>query len=506
MRSKPAHILLTAVALTFWALCSPAASAQNFYVATTGSDATGNGSVSNPWGTIGHAVTSVPDGSTVLVRQGTYTGRVRLAGSFAQGVTIRSEVPYKAALRHNAQVITIFSGHGITVEGFDIAHSGTGASPLVFQIDGQGDNSVSRITVRNNILHDSFNNDILKINNAAKDVLVEGNIFYNQTGSDEHIDINSVENVTVQDNVFFNDFAGSGRTNANTTSSYIVIKDSNDASDLYVGTRNVTVRRNVFLNWEGSSGGNFVLIGEDGKPYREAFDLLIENNLMLGNSPNVMRAAFGVKGSRDITFRNNTVSGNLPSLAFAMRLNREGSNLRNQNIEFYNNIWSDPAGTMGGPGTNDFSDTPTTDTDSFMLKNDLYWNAGAAIPSDPNELVNYTNDAFRILAAPQLNNAAGIALPRWIAASSVFADGSTTIRQAFERLVEQYGKLGALSAALDVADPLNVPSEDILGRARNLDLGPDVGAYELPPSGAAALGSVSASPNPVVGGTRRPAQ
>ena len=58
-------------------------------------------------------------------------------------------------------------------------------------------------------------------------------------------------------NIFFNDFAGSGRSNNNDTSSHIVIKDSN------LGSHNITVRRNVFLNWEGSTGSNFILIGED---------------------------------------------------------------------------------------------------------------------------------------------------------------------------------------------------------------------------------------------------
>jgi hypothetical protein len=377
-------------------------------------------------------------------------------------------------------VITCYDGHGITVEGFDIAHSGAGSAPLVVHIDGGGSNAVSRITIRNNILHDSFNNDILKINNAAKDVLVQSNVFYNQNGSDEHIDINSVENVTVEDNIFFNDFAGSGRTNSNSTSSFVVIKDSNGGDDIYTGSNAIIVRRNVFLNWEGSTGSNFVLVGEDGQPFFEASNVLIENNLMLGNSPNVMRAPFGVKGGRDVTFRNNTISGDTPSLAFAMRLNVEGSNPANQNIRFYNNIWADPTGTMGGPGTNDFSDTPPSQTSSFVLSNNLYWNGASPVPSDGAELINYTNDAARIVYDPRLGSASAIVPPLWLPASGAFADSSVAIRQAFVNLVTRYGRPGAGSPAINVADAANSPSVDILGNSRS---SPDVGACEFQPSG-----------------------
>ena len=182
--------------------------------------------------TISHALLNVPDSSTIWVRPGVYNGQVQLRGQFAQGVFVVSEEPYQAVLRHTGTVVTCFYGQGITLEGFDIAHSGPGAGALVIQIqDLIGEPGVepivSRIVLQNNILHDSYNNDILKINNGAGQVLVQGNIFYNQTGSDEHIDVNSATDVTIQDNIFFNDFAGSGRTNSNDTSSYIVIKDSN---------------------------------------------------------------------------------------------------------------------------------------------------------------------------------------------------------------------------------------------------------------------------------------
>jgi hypothetical protein len=41
----------------------PPSEAATFYVALTGSDTAGSGSSSNPWRTIDHAITHVPDGS-----------------------------------------------------------------------------------------------------------------------------------------------------------------------------------------------------------------------------------------------------------------------------------------------------------------------------------------------------------------------------------------------------------------------------------------------------------
>jgi len=460
---------------------------QTYYVAPNGNDLTGYGSVLKPWATTTHALDSVSDGATILVRPGIYAGQVRLRGTFDTGVTVRSEIPQLARLRHNATVVTCFYVKGITLEGFDIAHSGPGAGPLVIQIQDLrgalgGDDIVSRITLRNNVLHDSYNNDILKINNGAGNILVEGNIFYNQTGSDEHIDVNSVTDVVIQDNIFFNDFAGSGRVNNNDTSSFIVVKDSNGEDDSNLGSRFVTIRRNIFLNWEGSTGANFLLIGEDGQPYHEARDVLVENNLMLGNSDNVMRAAFGVKGGKDIIFRHNTIVGDLPSLAYAMRLNIEGANPPNENIRFFNNIWSDPTGTMGAENPsrpNDFSDTPPGETASFTLSHNLYWNGGQPVPSDSGEIINFTDDSQRVTDDPKLALQTGITVPRWLESSNSFADGSATIRQAFENLVKQYGALTRKSHAINSADPQNTSTEDILGKPRPANNLPDMGAFEF---------------------------
>lgn len=474
------------------AVRQPAVNAQGgtYYVATPGdggSDATGDGSASNPWATITHALDSVPDLSTILVRPGTYTGRVNLRGQFAQGVTVRSEVPYRARLRHDATVVICFYGQGITLEGFDIAHGGPGAGGLVVQVqdllgahngsNGGTDPYVSRITLRDNVLHDSYNNDILKVNNGAGEVLIEGNLFYNQQGSDEHIDVNSVTDVVIQDNVFFNDFAGSGRTDSN-TSSFVVIKDSNGTDDTVLGSERIVVRRNVFAHWEGSSGQGFVRAGEDGTDNYEALDVLVENNLMIGNNAMEIRSPFQMMNVYSVTVRANTVVGDMPAKEFGARIFGYGSGTPpgNDQVHLHNNIWSDPTGTMGDTFNRGDSTTNLT------FDNNLFWNAGNPFPTSSESIIEVTDDANRVVGDPLLGDQAGFVLPRWVPASGQFADGSTTIREVFQRLVRLYGRPGEGSPAIDAADPAYAPSEDILGQARPAGAGPDIGAVEFLPS------------------------
>ncbi len=444
---------------------APSDEGPTFHVSVDGDDDSGDGSEAAPWGSISHGVQSISDGSTLLVGPGTYTGRIRLDAQFVQGIVVRAEPAYQARLRNDETVVTVYEGQGITISGFDIAHDGPGAGALVVHIqdligDSGGDDAVSRITLRNNIIHDSYNNDLLKINNGARDILVERNVFYNQQGSDEHIDINSVGDITVQDNIFFNDFEASGRTNEGETSSFIVIKDSNGNDDSYEGAERIAVRRNVFANYQGNSGANFLLVGEDGNSYHEAVDVLFENNLLVGNSDNEVRAPLGIKGGRDVVFRHNTVVGDMPGAAFAFRFNQEGDNPTNQGISLYNNIWSDPTGSM-----EDFSDTPEGETEDFEIDNNLYYNGGDAIPVG-DDLINRSNDAAGIEGDPKIE-VTEMVMPTWLEAEGRFADGSGDICLAFERLVQSYGVPAGDGAAAGAARPDQAPDTDILGKRRS---------------------------------------
>lgn len=465
----------------------------NYYVATDGNNKTGDGSQTHPWATISHALKHVPAGATVLVQPGTYVGQVELRGVFSPSVTIRSVIPYQARLRDDgrerkfSQVLVCHTCQGMIIEGFDIAHSRSGVGWYVVQIqDRKGDGTGGqRIVLRNNILHDSYNNDIVKVNNGASQITFEGNIFYNQgaTSLDSHIDANSVSDVVIQDNIFFNDYSGSRRKNLNNTGSFIVIKDSNGADDAYIGSENIVIRRNIFLNWQGDPNNTFIVVGEDNVAYFQAHNILVENNLLLGNSAHEIRAPFQMRGVRDITIRHNTIVGDLPAKAFAMRLSRGEKNPRNTNIHFYHNIWSDPTGSMGaGPESgNDFSDTKPEQTESFALFGNLYWNGGNPIPFDERELVNYRDDRSAVIAAPLLSNPDKIIPLHWNSNLGRFANGSSTIRQIFINLVDRFAVLPHDSPAIDKAVSKQTAFEDILGKPRPIGAASDIGAYERQP-------------------------
>ena len=167
-----------------------------------------------------------------------------------------------------------------------------------------------------------------------------------------------------------------------------------------------------------------------------------------------------------------------------MRLNVEGSNPPNENLAFRANLWADPSGTML-----DFTDTPPGESMGITLDRNGYWNGGLAIPSSGSDLVNYTADPNRRVGDPRLPIPAAAVLPRWVPSLGRFGDGSTTIRAAFERLVELFARPGAGSAAIDAGTTATSAADDILGRPRSAS--PDLGCYETTSATDVAAGSRS---------------
>lgn len=473
------YLLMGVVGFQFVSSISMHTAACEFWVAPPplGND-TNSGSRNSPWASIEHAAENIPDsGCVVWFKPGVYSGQNKLEQRFSIPAVFKAEQPYQTVFEHDGSALKINGGKNLVFEGFEFRHSSSSAGLIVIQVQRSSEFWAENITFRNNIIHDSYNNDLLKVYNGSKFVTIENNVFYNQGDNEQHLDINSVTDVVVQDNIFFNDFAGSGRSNSNDNKAFITIKDSNANEDGLVGSERVTIRRNIFLNWEGGIE-TFLKVGNDGEPYFEAKDVLVENNLMIGNSTNQLGSAFGVSGARNVTYRNNTVVGDLPSSAYAFRVTVKQQNPQNENIFFYNNIWSDPTGTMGADlngRPNEFSDGDPAGVSNLILDNNFYWNDGAEIP--PGELVSPTIDDARFVTAnPKINSYYDyFVFPRWNGTS--FISGTKNIREEFVRLVMKYGSLSISSEALGIADPDFSPSEDILGRHRPAN--PSMGAYDI---------------------------
>lgn len=440
-----------------------------------GSDAN-PGTEMQPWATLDHAAATVPDARCMVwFQDGMYTGDNRIKRRFETFTRFVAINPYKAVFQNAGPVVTISGGSRIILDGFVFQHSGPDATPIVVQVYRNEDVWSEHIVFRNNIFRDSYNSDLLKIYNGARFVTVRNNVFYNQGASDQHIDVNSVTDVTIQDNIFFNDFAASGRPLAHDSKHYIVIKDSNENDDGRLGAERITVERNIFLNWEGDPGDTFLQVGNDGKPYFEAIDVNIENNLFLGNSSNPIGSAFGVSGAKNVQFINNTVAGNLPAEAYAARIAIKELNPRNENITLCNNIWSDPTGTMGSitlEEDNGFSEGRLDSTVNLSLDSNLYWNGGQPIP-DGDLLSPLKDDPHAMVADPQLeNDFDGLILPIW--GGTQFLSSNLLVRDEFLRLAQDYGSLAQRSPALRRGNLDCAPGEDIFRFER--DVLPSFGA------------------------------
>ena len=216
------RLRLLAAALSL-VLMPAAARAQgcDYWVAPPPAGNDGNpGTFASPWATLDWAssrvfATNPGGGCTVWFKDGVYTGANSLYERFAAPTWFKAENRYRAVLQSTSRAIQLFGARNMVFEGFELRHSGPGARrPWWSRCSRTAARGCGRRTIvfRDNVFHDSFNNDILKINNGARFVTRGGQrLLQPDAASDEHIDVNSVTDVVIADNVFFNDFAGSGR-------------------------------------------------------------------------------------------------------------------------------------------------------------------------------------------------------------------------------------------------------------------------------------------------------
>ncbi len=466
------------------------ASADTFFVAPTetGGNDSNDGSAQTPWATIDHGLTRIQGGDEIVVRDGIYEGAIYHAGGFSDWITVRAEHPYRAKLTNATAggTVLFLATKGpakIIVEGFLLSN----AHPSYTCPNGREANFVVHIenaqdvVFRNNIVFGNNApgtcNELLKINRGGddqypKNIQIQGNLFYDHAnaGGADMIDSVRPGELDILDNIFF-------ARDAPEAQSFITLKRQIDPSTVAGGitprSPRFKIYRNVFLNYSGKTDQAFIQLGEDGYAEVMISDALIENNLLIGNSPHSMAAPFQLKGVRNITVRANTVVGDLPGSAYGLRIGTEVNNLQVRDIAITNNIWSDASGTMGDRFINTYNDV---DISTIVLDNNQFWNGGNPLPS--TESPPPSADQHRVEADPLLANVpSDILLPVWDEQQHVFPSGNNTIRQELQRLVEAYAAIAETSPAVNAAAPGQMPADDILGRIR--DANPDIGAFEF---------------------------
>src|SRR5690606_9699588 len=135
------------------------------------------GSEEEPWATLQHALESIPEtGCNVEVLPGTYAG-ARIDRHYTGTAVIRSAQPYLAVLEGDTTVLDVQGAFNVAIEGFEVRQVGPESTGVIVNIEEANGVEATWIEVRDNIIHDSFDDDLLKIRDAARHVSISGNVF-----------------------------------------------------------------------------------------------------------------------------------------------------------------------------------------------------------------------------------------------------------------------------------------------------------------------------------------
>ena len=155
------------------------ASAAPKYVSTTGNDSTGDGSVGNPWKTIGKGVSMLTGGGTLIVKNGIYSDKPNFIGNVPSGsqaryTTIVAETPMQVRIQSLTALGVAdnhvnLSGNYITVDGFIFDMAGT-TNPAFTGIVSGNFNTISRSIFKRGGDIDAFGG-LLEI--TGSDTLIE---------------------------------------------------------------------------------------------------------------------------------------------------------------------------------------------------------------------------------------------------------------------------------------------------------------------------------------------
>jgi len=399
-----------------------AASAQGrvYYVDSSGSDSTGDGSAVRPWATIRFAATQVGTGDTVLINPGAYEGGIIVKTSGAP----------------HAPIVFRANGEGVIVEG-------SGEERDAFFIE------------------------------KADYVVVQGLTI--QHAERAGLRISQSNHVTVRDSVFadngvwgiFTDF--SDYTMIEGSLSYGAVEEHgiyiSNSSDYPIIRHNILHHNNgcgLHMNGDISMGGDGIISSG-----------LVEGNIIFENGPGG-GSGINMDGVTDTIVRNNLLYKNHASGISLYQI--DGGSGSQNNLVLNNTI------VMAEDGRWGINIAGANDTGNQLLNNIIYsyhsWRGSISIPAP--DLVGFISD-YNVVIDRFSTDGGGtrLSLLEWQALGYDTHSLIATPDQLFADESASDYRLKPGSPAIDHGTILDSVTDDLLGNPRPAGSTHDIGAYEF---------------------------
>jgi serralysin len=278
-----------------------------WYVSPTGSDGAA-GTQAAPFATLGHAVTVVAAGDTVVLADGTYPEAVSMTRSGESGryITLRAANPGMAKLVVSGQysALALIGASWIRVEGLDVQAA---------KDHGIQTENCHHIQIVGNTCHDCGGGGIAA--NGSDYLLVESNAVFRNTATNTYqtsgisiyqahaYDAAAGFHIFIRRNMVYANVQSAAITAVHTEGNGIIIDDAHNTQG-------------------GSTAGNY------------AGATLVENNLIAYNGGSAILAY----ESDNVTVRHNTVAFNNTDALNTGTWRGELANSQGRNNHWYNNI------------------------------------------------------------------------------------------------------------------------------------------------------------------------
>jgi hypothetical protein len=292
--------------------CTPG---EVWYISPTGSDSTGDGSISNPFRTGRHGVTAASSGDSVIFLNGTYHESLRIIGKYivlaSSFVSTGDTLDIHRTVLYGDSASSVVTAYlydsTTTIEGLTIEHTALGSGGVGIECrDGN-------ITILNNIIQNNFGSGLAI--SSPNGIVINNNIIRNTTTSIGAGIVAMGGSFLIQDNyIAFNKASMAG------------------GGGLYIGDANVRVIGNVFeadTASNNSSGGAILGGDSQGQIINNIFrynragdggaislfgsDITLAANTIISNSANTGGGIYLMYGEADSIIENNIISYNSAS-------------------------------------------------------------------------------------------------------------------------------------------------------------------------------------------------